>query len=86
MKKSITYIAAMLITTVGFSSCDDNFEQPPLSSYTATATIEANKVALSAPMLQATSTRKSPLKTRPVALSSQSTLPSSTKPTNMAKW
>lgn len=32
----------MLITTVGFSSCDDNFEQPPLSSYTATATIEAN--------------------------------------------
>ncbi len=40
MKKSIIYIATALGIVSAMSSCDDNFEQPPLSI--PTATIEAN--------------------------------------------
>jgi hypothetical protein len=40
MKKSLLYIATALLGATAFSSCDDNFEQPPLS--VPTATIQAN--------------------------------------------
>ncbi len=38
MKKSLIYIATALLGVTAFSSCDDNFEQPPLSIPTATIT------------------------------------------------
>jgi hypothetical protein len=40
MKKSLIYIASALLGIAAFSSCDDNFERPPLSI--PTATIEPN--------------------------------------------
>lgn len=34
MKKSILYIAALTVAAVGFTSCDNDFEQPPYNDTT----------------------------------------------------
>ena len=45
MKKSILYIASMLVATAGFTSCDDDFERPPMEDYIPHATMVANTTA-----------------------------------------
>ena len=42
MKKSIIYIAALMTAAMGFTSCDDDFEQAPIADFIPVATIEAN--------------------------------------------
>jgi hypothetical protein len=42
MKKSLLYIATLLAGVVGFTSCDDNFEQAPIEDFIPKATLEAN--------------------------------------------
>ena len=37
MKKSILYIAAILMASAGFASCDDDFTRPPMEEYIPTA-------------------------------------------------
>ena len=42
MKKSIIYIAALMTAAMGFTSCDDDFEQAPIADFIPVATLEAN--------------------------------------------
>lgn len=42
MKKSILYIASVLVAAAGFSSCDDNFDQAPLEEFIPHATLTPN--------------------------------------------
>lgn len=42
MKKSILYIASMLVAAAGFTSCDDDFEQAPLEEFIPHATMKPN--------------------------------------------
>lgn len=44
MKKSILYAAALLLASAGFSSCDDNWQRPPVM--VPEATMEANTTIL----------------------------------------
>lgn len=42
MKKTIIYLAALMAGAMGFTACDDDFEQAPIADFIPKATVEAN--------------------------------------------